>query len=63
MEYVKWPENNFPWPLGPDRYFFLELSKMYTFYPVNVWFSNKLLHPHNVMQLKKLEQLEVRESD
>lgn len=61
VEYVKWPENNFPWPLGPDRYFFLELSKMYTFYPINVFFSNKLLHKCNVMKLEQLEQLEVRE--
>jgi len=61
LKYVKWPGSGFPWPLGPDAFFFSELSKMYTFYPINVWFSNKLLHPHNVQQLKHLEQLEVRE--
>ncbi len=61
LNYVKWPGSNYPWPLGPDAYFFSELSKMYTFYPINVWFSNKLLHPHNVMKMEQLEQLEVRE--
>jgi len=61
LDYVKWPMSNFPWPLGPDAYFFAELSKMHTFYPIPVWFSNKLLHSHNIQQLGKLEQLEVRE--
>ena len=61
LRYVKWPGGNFPWPIGPDAYFFSELAKMYTFYPVNVWFSNKLLHKYNIQQVRKLEQLEVRE--
>lgn len=61
LNYIKWPVGIFPWPLGPDAFFFAELSKMYTFYPISVWFSNKLLHKHNVQQLKQLEQLEVRE--
>lgn len=61
LNYVKWPLGDFPWPLGPDAFFFSELSKMYTFYPIDVWFSNKLLHSHNIQQIAQLEQLEVRE--